>query len=191
MNNNQTNHSMPYLITYGLKISHYQELFSNSHLSGLSTFETLVVDKCENEDLTGRTAEEKTVTTLKQEPPDVADDDDAIRTESHDKAESEVPKFKEDTDRVEEDTPKIEAKREPHDERHGEVPAKEEVPAREEEKSGVVEGPATAIKTESEERQSRSPSSESNSLEKAVGAENEEEATPASVNAAKKGMLCC
>ena len=143
------------------------------------------MDKCENEDLAGRTAEDKTVTTLKQEPPDVADDD-VVRTEPHDKAESEELKFKEDRDRVEEDTPKIEAKREHHEERHGEVSAKEEVPVKEEEeKRGVVEGPATAIKTESEERQSRSPSSESNSVEKAA----EEERTTARVNALKKGML--
>ena len=145
------------------------------------------MDKCENEDLAGRTAEEKTVTTMKQEPPDVADDD-VVRTESHDKAESEDLKFKEDKDRVDEDTLKIEAKREHHEERHGEVPAKEEVPAKgeEEEKSGVVEGTATAIKNESEERQSRSPSSEeSNSVEKAA----EEERTTARVNALKKGML--
>ena len=145
------------------------------------------MDKCENEDLAGRTAEDKTVTTLKQEPPDVADDD-VVRTEIHDEAESEDLKFKEDKDRVEENTPKIEAKREHHEERHGEVSAKEEVPAKEEEeeKRGVVEGPVTAIKTESEERQSRSPSSEeSNSLEKAA----EEERTTARVNALKKGML--
>ena len=149
----------------------------------LSIFEILVVDKCENEDLAGRTAEDKTVTTMKQEPPDVADDD-VVRTESHDKAESEDLKFKEDKDRVEENTPKIEAKREHHEERHGEVPAKEEIPAKEED-NGVVEGPTTAIKTESEERQSRSPSSESNSVEKAA----EEERTTARVNALKKGML--
>ena len=137
-----------------------------------------------------KTSEDHSSQTVKQEPPDVADDKE-LGGESNNKPECEELKVREDKDQVEE-TPNMEVKKEPQDERHQEIPAKVEGHSQDEK---VVEGHAP-VKTESEERQSRSPSSESSPSETAaaeVAAEaapllQEEDTTATGGNAVEQGM---
>ena len=161
------------------------------------TYPFLVKDESGSEDDEKRTAEDQSLPTVKQEPPDVDDDKEVLGGESLNKPEAEEPKVGEGKDQVEEETPKGDVKEEPQDERHQEAPAKVEGQGQDEnvESQGQdekAEGSVAAVKTESEERQSRSPSSESSPSETAAVAapplQEEEEATAKGGNALEQGM---
>ena len=151
--------------------------------------ELLAKDEHGSEEDEKKTSQDHSSQTVKQEPPDVADDKE-LGGESNNKPESEELKVWEDKDQVEE-TSNLEVKKDPQDERHQEAPAKVEGHGQNEK----VEGPAP-VKTESEERQSRSPSSESSPSETAaaeVAAEaapllQEEDTTATGGNAVEQGM---